>query len=248
MKTIKSILVVSFVIMSTCCIAQQKDKNTMVENVFLVLKNKNEKGFVNLFPDAALMKEFLVKMMEKDTAPDGMMKGLMNDFLNKMTDSSLQSQYRQQLDMAIKEGEAKGIVWEKASLISYTADSTATNDDGMETSKLSGKIYFDIDTIKYFIQYNNIIWFENKGWYGVSIERIDKKSRENEEEEIMELKEVMIDTASGFLPNDSFVTDKVADVELKTEQPKPVKKAAPAKPASKSTKAKSATPAARKPD
>jgi hypothetical protein len=60
--------------------------------------------------------------------------------------------------------------------------------------------------MEYFLKYNDIIWFENHGWYGVTFDRIDEKSKENEPEEfdlgvadsaamIMDTAMMMVDTA-----------------------------------------------------
>lgn len=236
MNKIKLLLVICFVGSGTLAAAQQKDKAVMISTIFSVLKNNDEAGFVNLFPDAVTMKRLIAEMMGKDTFGGDGMKEMMKGVLEKMTDSILKEQYKKEFHKAMKTAEDKKINWSAASMVSFTADSSRINEDGFDASVLQGKIYFTADTGNYFIAYDKIIWLEDKGWYGVSIDRIDEKGRENEEE-------IMI--VPEGVSMDSVVM--AVDTMVQVAAPKPVKKTTPVKPAGKPIKSKPTVPA-RKPE
>ncbi len=244
MSKLKLVLIIAFISVVQVSFAQEKEKDVMIKNIVTILKNNDKAGFVKLFPNAEIMKKFLIKLMSKDSSDAEGMAEMMNEFINKITDSSLNAEYGNEYDKVIAKGNSKGIEWGKISLVSYTADSSQSDEGKFDAPKLTGKIYFNVDAKEYFMAYDNIIWFEDKGWYGVSIDRIDLKSKENEEE-VRDYSEMFPDTV-GYLPNDSFDIIEVRDTAVKAEVPKPVKKTTPAKPATKPVKSKTSTPA-RKP-
>lgn len=244
MSKLKLVLIIAFISVVQVSFAQEKEKDVMIKNIVTILKNNDKAGFVKLFPNAEIMKEFLIKLMSKDSNEEDGMAEMMNGFINKITDSSLNAEYGNEFDKVMAKGNSKGIEWGKINLASYTADSSQSDEGKFDAPKLTGKIYFNVDAKEYFMAYDNIIWFEDKGWYGVSIERIDLKSKENEEEEIM-IDESM-DSATAIIDTISY---EIAAVDTVIKAPaKPVKKATPAKPkpATKPTPSKTKTPA-RKP-
>lgn len=159
--------------------SQEKNKEVMIKKIFAVLADGDEQGFVYLFPDAAILKDFMVTTLSNDSAAkyDTELKA----FLSAMDDSTMQIDIREDFHKYIRSGENHGVNWSKAAFVSFTADSVMTEEDGMKAPILKGKIYFDVGDVNYFLAYNQVIWFDNKGWYGVSIDRIDLKSREYEE-------------------------------------------------------------------
>lgn len=220
--------------------AQEKDKDAMVRKVFTIMKNGDEQGFVKLFPDAAVTKAFIKETFIRDSSMAGM-KDMMDAFLAKITDEELQKEYREDYRRARKYAEVANIDLSKAIYVSHTADSAKDEDDEMLVSKLSGKIYFTVDTANYFMRFNNIIYFDNQGWYGVNIRRIDKKSNEFEPDMPPPMEE-------------SVSVEEVKDtVEMPPPPPPPPaknktqQKASPAKPGTKPTSSKttskSTTPA-----
>lgn len=216
----------------------------MVKRIFTVLQQKDEQGFIQLFPDAATTREFVVKMLGNDKSEEAMPKEMMDELLGKLTDSSLLAKFREAYAETIEKGEMKGIEWAKTTFDSHVADSSFDAESGMGT--MEGKIYFSTAKEKYFLSFNQVIWFENKGWYGVDIDRIDELSKENEEQ----IFDVMIDTTSA-MPGESMVmfdsAVAVADSVAKEAPQKPLNKTTPVKPAGKPGKVKSQTPA-RKPE
>lgn len=221
--------------------AQVKDRDQMVKKIFTILKTADKEGFIRLFPNAEVTKSFLRKTMMKDSALAGM-QDMLNAYFDKISDDVLQKEYAEDFKRAMEYASKAGADLSKAVLVSYTADSVKDDqEEQMPVSKLSGNIYFTIDTANYFIKFNNVIWFEDEGWYGVNIRRIDKKSREFESDDDIAppeevIKDVAIDTVATPPP---------------PQKPKVAPKTSPAKPGTKPTNAKTTsktvTPA-KKPD
>jgi hypothetical protein len=84
-------------------------------------------------------------------------------------------------------------------------------------ARLEGKIYFNVDKMEYFLKYDEIIWFENLGWYGVSIDRIDEKSKENELDEMD-----WNDSDTATMAMDSMAMEVALDTVLTLPETKPV--------------------------
>lgn len=179
MKKARLVLLVAFLLMTRLSFGQEKDRDVMIKKIFSVLAQKDEEGFVDLFPDAVTLKEFMMTTLNKDSAAKYDTE--LTDILSSMNDSAMQVDIRENFHKYIRIGESHGVDWAKAKLISFIADSSIIEEDGMKAPMLTGKIYFDIDAVNYFLAYSEVIWFENKGWYGVTIDRVDLKSRENEE-------------------------------------------------------------------
>lgn len=242
MKRVKYILLIALVSASVSAYSQTTNKDEMVKKIFTVLKNKDEDGFVKLFPDGNTMRSFVKKLFggEGDTSA-----AFMEMFMEKISDEKLDKEYRKEFKDFIEKGEEKGVEWTKATLVSFTADSIMQEEDEMKMGKLTGKIYFNVDKKEYFLAYTEVIWFDQKGWYGVDIERIDEKSKESQ----MEISEL--------LQLDSTVSVELVDVEAVRDSAAipPPPPPAPKKPATKSkqpvkktpVKEKTTTPA-KKPD
>ena len=112
---------------------------------------------------------------------------------------------------------------------------------------LKGTIYFTVDTTKYFLAYDEVIWFDNKGWYGVNVERIDVVAREKETD-VYDWDGKIVDSTLQVM--DSVVAATIADSTMTTitEVPVTQKKTDKKKPEkNKSTKKKSDSPI-RKPE
>jgi hypothetical protein len=195
MKKIKLLFVITLVLFAASSFSQEKNKEVMIKKIFNILQQKDDKGFVHLFPDAATTKEFARKLLGEDSEYKASEE--YNNMMSMLTDSILQERYREMFMEIIEDGEKKGVEWAKTNFISFTADSSIQEDTKM--SQLEGKIYFNIDKMEYFLKYNDIIWFENHGWYGVTFDRIDEKSKENEPEEfdlgVADSAAMMTDTA-----------------------------------------------------
>lgn len=179
MKTKTLLLVPFFALIATTSFGQEKNKEVMVKKIFTALMEKDEEGFVHLFPDAATLKGFMLKTLAKDRTED---EDRLRSFIATMNDSLMQLEFRDDFQKYTRIGEEHGVDWSMARFHSYTADSVMVTEDGMIIPMLKGKIYFTVDTANFFLSYDEVVWIENRGWFGVSIDRIDRKSRENEEQ------------------------------------------------------------------
>lgn len=179
MKTKMLLLLSFFIIAGATSFGQEKNKEVMIKKIFTVFMEKDEDGFLDLFPDVATLKGFMLKTLGKDTVQQNQEE--VRSFLATMDDSLMQIEFREDFQKYVRMGEEQGVDWSMARFLSYTADSVTVTEGGVKTPMLKGKIYFTVDTATFFLNYDQVIWFENRGWYGISIDRIDRKSRENEE-------------------------------------------------------------------
>lgn len=181
MKEMKWIFVVVLAAAQFTAFPQVSNKDEMIKKIFGALKNKDEEGFIKLYPDAATIKrlvwQVMAKQLESDTS--GKIKIALERELDSITDSLIAAKVRKQFKRYIAKGEKIGIEWNKTILVSYTSDSTVEEADGISASKLSGKIYFNYNNKEYFLAFSNVVGLE-KGWFGGEITRVDEKSRENE--------------------------------------------------------------------
>jgi hypothetical protein len=218
----------------TTTYSQEKNSAVMVKKIFSSLQRKDEKAFVRLFPDAATMRAFIQKIYASDSLVNGN-EDVLHDLTARITDSSMREKFINSFRDIISTGEKKGVDWSEAKFVSYLADSTFETES--RTSVLNGKIYFTSNKKDYFLSYGQIIWFDKLGWYGVEVDRIDEKYKENDPEEF-----VWDGNADSTAMMDS-ATLEVDTTVIAPEKPKPekpIQKKMPDK--NKPAKAKSATP------
>jgi hypothetical protein len=206
----KYILIVLFATLAIPSFSQEKDKEVMIKKIFTVLQQKDEKGFIKLFPDAAIMKEFILNEIREDTLNEEY-----KTMLADITNSSLQKEFGEMFKEIIEKGESKGVEWVKTNFVSFTADTSIEEESGM--ARLEGKIYFNVGKLEYFLKYDEIIWFENLGWYGVSIDRIDEKSKENDLDEMD-----WNDSDTAIMAMDSMAMEVALDTVMTLPETKPV--------------------------
>ena len=244
MKKTGLVLLALFLMTAKPSFGQEKNKEVMIKKIFAVLAEKDEEGFVNLFPDAKTIKAYMLRALTADTAN----ADEANALLAAVEDSSMQQEFREDFYKYILMGVDNGVDWLKAKFVSYTADSILIEEDGMKTPMLKGKIYFDVDTMKYFLAYDEVIWFDNKGWYGVSIDWVNLIAKENERD-AYDWDGKIVDSTLQVM--DSVVAATIADstmTAITDETPAPKKKIDKQKPEkNKSFKKKSENPA-RKPE
>ena len=245
MKKAGLLLLAVFLMTIKPSLGQERNKEVMIKKIFAVLAEKDEEGFVNLFPDAKTLKEYMLKALNADTSAKE--NSEVKAFLEGMEDSTMQLEFRESYFNYIRLGEEKGVDWLKTKFVSYTVDSVQIEEDGISTPMLKGKIYFTVDTTKYFLAFDEVIWFENKGWYGVNVERIDVVAREKETD-VYDWDGKIVDSTLQVM--DSVVAATIADSAMTTitEVPVTQKKTDKKKPEkNKSTKKKSDSPI-RKPE
>ena len=232
MKKTNMVLVIVLAVSNVVGYSQVTNKDEMVKKVFTSLKNKDEEAFVKLFPDAETMKSFFFKTIAKDTAGK---QDEVAAFMDFMSDSNLQEDYRSDFKKFIKKGEKNGVNWSQARFVSHTADSVMAEEDGVKMTTLSGKVYFNVDEKEFYLRYSEVIWFENKGWYGVNINKIDEKSKESMADDMPDFDEEMLD---AMVADSTRIADSMA-VRMKE---KPVQKQKAKQPVNPKPKTKTQTP------
>lgn len=167
-----------FLLLNLAVWSQTANREEMIRRVFSVFQQKDEAGFVGLFPDAATLRAYMSNLANLDTSASS--KAATAAFVSSITDSALQSDFRADFKRFINMGESKGLDWTRIEFTSFQADSIP--DKGREkpsASSLEGKIFFRFQNTPWFLSFRDIIWFEGRGWYGVEITRVDQLSQEN---------------------------------------------------------------------
>lgn len=192
MKKIKYLMLIAIMTAAITGYSQISNKDEMVKRIFAVFKNKDEEGFINLFPNAATIKEFIQTLIKADTSIK--LEDMLKTSLEGITDSIMEVELRKDFKKYNKKAEGKGVDWSRSVYMGYKADSTFESQDGIKVSKLTGTIYFNIDNKEFFLKFGNTIWFENKGWYDVEITRVDEKSNESKQDKDLTALMSMIDS------------------------------------------------------
>ena len=166
------------------------------------------------------MKEFVLKEIGEDTLNEEY-----KTMLADITNSSLQKEFGEMFKEIIEKGEGKGVEWAKTNFVSFTADTSVEEES--EMARLEGKIYFNVGKLEYFLNYDEIIWFENYGWYGVSIDRIDEKSKENDPEEmevqVADSTMMMMDSVAAVMDTVKVIPEKSPVIKPSKNEKTPVK-------------------------
>lgn len=169
MKNLKFVLLIIIVMMQGLNgQSQVKDKDSIIKKIYVIIVNDDVEGFVRLFPDVNTMRRMVSNLAGAELSEEQK-----EAVFKELTAEKLQSGYREEFDGIRKMVKDAGIKWTNSKLVSYKVDST--ENDGMP--QLNGTIYFNSNGSDYFLNFSEIIYFEN-GWYGVTIGRIDLKTKE----------------------------------------------------------------------
>lgn len=222
------ILLVMLIALQVAGYSQVSNKDEMVKRVFEVLKNKDEQGFIKLYPDAVTIKQLLGKLMASRFKSDttGEIKREYDRKLEGITDSMLAKELHAEFKKYIDRGENIGIDWSKTVFVSYTSDSTFKPTGDFAISELSGKIYFNYNSKEYFLLFSDIIYFE-KGWYGVEINRVVEIRNDNGEysQEGTKMTEEELQAQISSMDTTKVQTNK----KVSTQKPRPAVKKQTAK-------------------
>ena len=215
--------------------AQTASVDSLVHKLFLSLKNKDEKSYIDLFPSYTLTKNMFRKSVEKMKGniaiPDAKinMDSLMDAELDKFTEDTykadIQGNLRKSFQSIIKEGEYKGIKWSRSQLASYTLDTI--NEPDIDVTSVKGMLNLTDSANEYELYFTDILFFEeDKKWYGASLNKLVRKG----------------DGAENDVRDDEIVVDTTVNDKAPKKPgvpPAPAKKASSKKPVSE----KPATPA-----
>jgi hypothetical protein len=224
MKRIRSILtLICFLIFCQAAQAQINSPDTMAHRIFTILKTKDEKAFVALFPNPEQMIKMLSKVManlvieiakadttNKKEVNQGDFNALMLEGLKKKTTpEQLAKEYgrfAKNFRDIIEKGEQRGIDWNKIALLRYTYDTITMNDemavkifgnDGMKSMK--GRLYFTSADTVYEVSFKETLYLpEERGWYGAELHRLKKENETITNE--MEMKEEILESSDIVEP------------------------------------------------
>lgn len=158
--------------------SQITSREKMVKQIFTVFHDNDLTGFIRLFPDAADTRMLMKDIMKQQSGTDSLMPE-MQEFLNDITDSTLQVEYKADYEQFREKGTDKGVDWANTVYVSYVADSSLNAETNYP--QLTGRIYFKSGNTDYFMAFSEVMWFREKGWYGLFINRVDRKENENKE-------------------------------------------------------------------
>ncbi|HVK97041.1 MAG TPA: hypothetical protein VM368_04445, partial [Flavisolibacter sp.] len=168
---------------------------------FNIIKTKDEKSFVSLFPNSVQFSKLMRTMMESMFKSEQMKEMMAADeksknmnidslinlqiavFSDPKTIEKMEQSYAKLFQETIKNAESKGINWIDAKLTSYTID-TASVDEGVESEmikasgikNMKGIIDFTSGGKEYQMQFGKVMWIPSEnGWFGVDIGPIARK-------------------------------------------------------------------------
>jgi hypothetical protein len=173
MKKLKCLMIMIGIMTMIAGYSQVRSKEEMVKRIFSVFKNKDEEGFIKLFPDAATLTSLVTKIIEADTSVKDPAK--IKSALNEINDSSLRAELHRNFIKFLKMGEEKGVNWSQASFESCKIDSALAKQGALTAPKLSGSINFTTGDKEYLLDFTDVTWLENRGWYGVKLVRVDER-------------------------------------------------------------------------
>jgi hypothetical protein len=168
--------------------AQVSNADTMIRRIFATLKANDQKAFVALYPNRQQFGRFMRNLMEqtfnseemkKVMAQDEKAKNLNIDSLigaqvatltSEAAFSQMENAFGAMFQSIIKKGEAKGVKWSDATLVSYTIDSSADVADGAPfqpagMKALKGVIDFTSGGSPYQLAYEKVMYLPTEGGY-----------------------------------------------------------------------------------
>ena len=146
--THRIVLVCGLFLAATTSQAQVRKAESLVQQIFTTLKNKDQKAFVALYPNAQQFGRFIRVIMEQTfksdemkqlMAMDSTSKGMNLDSLvdaqvdavsNAEGFAEMEASFAKAFQKIIEKGESKGVNWSEAKLTSFTIDSSAIDTKG----------------------------------------------------------------------------------------------------------------------
>lgn len=166
-----AILLVILVFLTSNGQAQIKDTDKFIQELFTSFQTKDEKRFIDLYPDAIQLKSILFDLMKRQTGGDTAALQLGKAMLNEITDSSLSIDYVKGYHKAMDSAKVAGVDWADAKFMFSQADTSVAED--IEGKMLRGMIYFTSNKKDYFISFYEVLWPNVlDGWVGASIRNI----------------------------------------------------------------------------
>lgn len=205
MKYLRGYLLIALVSAASFAQAQITNVDTFMHRFFTTLKTNDKQAFIALYPSGDQMKQIMQDAMgkmlnneqfreqlKKETPGqniDSMIKVQLDMFTSDEALKDMTKKFERSFDNAISKGENKGVVWSKATLTSYTVDtSVAAEDEVMGLAdagykSMKGVIDFSVADSAYQASFGEVIFMPGRGWYGGEIKKVVHKGESLKEEE-----------------------------------------------------------------
>lgn len=202
MKITRSLFLIFTALAATqVTLAQVSQPDAMVQKIFATLQSKDEKAFVNLYPNAAQFTKLMRSMMEQmlstpevkqamaadPTSKNMNVDSLINVEVSKISDpesfAQMQKKFSSSFQQIIEKGEKNGVNWSNAQLTNFTIDTAAALDGEMAALKstgikaMSGVIDFRSNNTDYHMSFDKVMYLpEEGGWFGGEFPQLARKS------------------------------------------------------------------------
>lgn len=204
---------------SVPAISQSSSVDTVVQALFLSLKHKDEKAYMNIFPSYTLTKNMFRKSVDKMKGkmdiPDTNfnMDSLLDVEFGKFTEEAykteIQGNLKKSFQSVLKQGEERGLNWSRSQLSGYNLDTLT--EPGTGTKAVKGTLALADSAQEYELFFTDMLFFDEEGkWYGASLNNITRKGEHAENAD-----------ADGLPPVDEPAPQKPAPAKTKKPAGKP---------------------------
>jgi hypothetical protein len=237
MKKIISVLIfsISFSIITN---GQMKNADAVVKELFEILKTKDEKRYIKLFPNYERMKKFMKQTFALSPHREKV-DSMITSFTEEQYNEQILTRGLEKFNNFLKIGERKEVVWNDIKLNRYTVDTSSEdnmfNDPEAGIKKMKGRLDFLSGQKEYTLKFDQVVWFaSDSNWYGVELINFFEKRKEQDGDfETPDDRTIAPDTV-GVSVTAAADTMKVAEYKPAKSKKAPVKKAPAKKPAAKS--------------
>lgn len=197
---------------------QTASVDTLVQTLFFSLKNKDEKAYMKIFPSYQQTRNMFRKSVEKmkdnaTAAPAGInMDSVLDAEFSKFTEETYKTEIQEALKKSfqsvLKQGEEKGLNWNRIELASYRLDTIKETD--MNLSSVKGVLNIKDSAREYEVFFTDVLFFEDEQkWYGASLNKIVRKGEQMENE----------DTSDSSVPDEKTETKQPPAPPAKSKKP-----------------------------
>ena len=146
---------------------QTASVDTLVQTLFFSLKNKDEKAYMKIFPSYQETRNMFRKSVEKmkdnaTAAPAGInMDSVLDAEFSKFTEETYKTEIQEALKKSfqsvLKQGEEKGLNWNRIELASYRLDTIKETD--MNLSSVKGILNIKDSAREYEVFFTDVFFF-----------------------------------------------------------------------------------------
>jgi hypothetical protein len=225
--------------------AQESDADTIINKIFSILKAKDENAFIALHPSKEESIKLALQSLEKqrniltdfaktDSALNGgkfstpdfdtFLKEAKKDLLKSSAFEEMEKRMRKCFATFIKEGEEKGVTWDKTHLINseidtLSADSIKKYFGSDEFKMINGIIHFACGDESFKLNFDKVVRLGEYGWCSIYLKHV-------------------VNESEGFPADGSVVTEVILENIEEEEPPPPPPPPPPTKPENKKSVSK----------